>query len=218
LIDDGLVKDLGKSTTNSGRKPNVYGLVSTSGFCMGVDVKHDHVNIWSISQNLPYKLSNDQDSLDELCDIIKGFIKKTNVAREKILALGMNLTGRVNYKTSYSFSFFHFSEKPPSDYLEDTFQIKAFIENDSRAMAYGEYIAGVVQQEKDVLFLNLDYGIGMGTVINGQIYYGKSGFAGEFGHLPIFDNDIICRCGKKGCLETEASSRALTQTFLKRIG
>ncbi|MGK9119738.1 ROK family transcriptional regulator [Olivibacter jilunii] len=226
LIDDGLVKDYGKSTTLSGRKPNRYGLVPTSGFFVGVDVKQNHVNIGlidlnkaivSIAENLPYQLANSKESLDELCRIIQNFIKKTAVPRDKILALGMNLGGRINYRTGYSYSFFHFSEIPLSKYLEETLKIKTFIENDSRAMAYGEFMAGVVRQEKNVLFLNLDYGIGMGTLINGQIYYGKSGFAGEFGHLPLYDNEVICHCGKKGCLETEASGRALTELFIQRV-
>ena len=46
-------------------------------------------------------------------------------------------------------------------------------------------------------------------VVDGQLYYGKSGFAGEFGHIPFFDNEIICSCGKKGCLETEVSGIAI---------
>lgn len=226
LMEDGWVKDYGKSTSTSGRKPNVYGLVPTSGYFLGVDVKHNHVNIGlidlnknivSISKNIAYRLENSQESLDELCSLIKNFIKKTRVPKEKILALGMNLTGRVNYKTGYSYSFFHFSETPLSKYLEDTLDIKTFIENDSRAMAYGELMAGVVHGERNVLFLNLDYGIGMGTLIDGQLYYGKSGFAGEFGHIPLFDNDVICQCGKKGCLETEASGRALTEAFQNKL-
>ncbi|PVH26765.1 ROK family transcriptional regulator [Sphingobacterium corticibacter] len=226
LIDEGLVKDYGKSTTVSGRKPNIYGLLPTSGFFVGVDVKHNHVNIGlidlnkevvSIAENLPYKLANNQASLDDLCKIIQTFIKKSSVPKEKILALGLNLSGRINYKTGYSYSFFHFSETPLSKYLEETLKLKTFIENDSRAMAYGEFMSGVVKQEKNVLFLNLDYGIGMGTLINGQIYYGQSGFAGEFGHIPLFDNEIICHCGKKGCLETEASGRALTDLFIQKV-
>lgn len=226
LIEDGLVSDYGKSTTVSGRKPNVYGLVPTSGFFLGVDVKYNHVNIGlidlnkkivSISENIPYQLANSQKSLDDLCVIIKNFIKKTSVPKEKILALGLNLGGRINYKTGYSYSFFHFSETPLSKYLQETLKIKTFIENDSRAMAYGEFVSGVVADEKNVLFLNLDYGIGMGTLINGQIYYGKSGFAGEFGHIPLFENEILCQCGKRGCLETEASGRALTDLFVQRL-
>jgi predicted NBD/HSP70 family sugar kinase len=72
-------------------------------------------------------------------------------------------------------------------------------------------------KEKDVLFLNLDYGIGTGIVVNSEIYYGKSGYAGEFGHIPFFDNEIICHCGKKGCLETEASGWAMERMFKERL-
>ena len=49
------------------------------------------------------------------------------------------------------------------------------------------------------------------------MYYGKSGFSGEFGHFPTFDNEIICHCGKKGCLETEASGLAIHRKVLERI-
>ena len=51
--------------------------------------------------------------------------------------------------------------------------------------------------------------LAIGIVVDGQLYYGKSGFAGEFGHIPFFDNEIICSCGKKGCLETEVSGIAI---------
>src|SRR5690606_22852293 len=51
----------------------------------------------------------------------------------------------------------------------------------------------------------------------GKLYYGKSGFAGEFGHIPWLQNDIICHCGKKGCLETEASGMAIVKTLIKKL-
>ncbi|MNL25073.1 N-acetylglucosamine repressor [compost metagenome] len=84
-------------------------------------------------------------------------------------------------------------------------------------MAYGEFNCGAVKEEKNVLFLNLDYGLGMGVMINNELYYGKSGFAGEIGHIPLFNNEIICQCGKKGCLETEASGRALINMFKDKL-
>ncbi|GAB3417367.1 ROK family protein [Niabella aquatica] len=226
LIADGLVRDYGKTTVASGRKPNVYGLVANSGFFLRVDVKQNHINIGLIDlsknltstlENIPYKLSNDKQSLDELCTVIKTFVSKAPAPADKILSMGINLSGRINHTTGYSYSFFHFSEEPLSKHLEQIIGIKTYIENDSRAMAYGELIAGIVKHEKNILFLNLDYGIGMGTIINGQIYYGKSGFSGEFGHIPLFDNEIICQCGKKGCLETEASGRALTHLFREKV-
>jgi transcriptional regulator of PTS gene len=84
-------------------------------------------------------------------------------------------------------------------------------------MAYGEFCLGNVQDERNILFLNIDHGIGLGIVIDGQLYYGKSGFSGEFGHIPFFDNEIMCHCGKKGCLETEASGAALVRMFREKL-
>ena len=57
----------------------------------------------------------------------------------------------------------------------------------------------------------------IGIIIDGKIYNGKSGFSGEFGHISTYDNEIICHCGKKGCLETEASGSALYRIFLEHI-
>ena len=226
LINEGLFKDLGKVHSTGGRRPNLYGMIPESVFFLGVDVKQSHINIGltdlsknliAIKENVPYTLSNNKDSLNDLVEIIKSFVKHLSINKEKILGLGINLSGRINYSTGYSYSFFHFNEEPLSKTLEKELGIKTFLENDSRAMAFGEFSSGVVKDEKNVLFLNMDYGIGMGVMINSQLYYGKSGFAGEFGHIPIFDNEIICNCGKKGCLETEASGWALTRMFKEKI-
>jgi predicted NBD/HSP70 family sugar kinase len=84
-------------------------------------------------------------------------------------------------------------------------------------MAYGEFNCGVVQNEKDVIFVNIGYGVGIGIICNGKLYYGKSGYSGEFGHSPVFNNEIICHCGKKGCLETETSGLALERKFRRSI-
>lgn len=226
LINDGLVQDFGKADSISGRKPNLYGLVQDSVFFMGVDVMHDYINIGvsdfqkklvKAAHRVPYKLNNNQESLEELCQLINNFIKELPFPKDKILGVGINLSGRINYATGYSYSFFHFNEEPLSKIMEALIGIRVFLENDSRAMAFGEFCAGVVNGEKNVLFLNLDYGLGMGVMINSQLYYGKSGYAGEVGHIPFFNNEIICHCGKKGCLETEASGWALIRMFNEEL-
>nr|WP_121271565.1 ROK family transcriptional regulator [Pedobacter schmidteae] len=226
LIAGGLVKDFGKVGSTGGRRPNIYGLAPDSGFFLGVDVKHNHINIGlidlqkkiiKISKDLPYNLKNTAESLASLCNLIRDFIKESAIAKDKILGLGLNLSGRINYATGYSYSFFHFNEDPLSKLLEKELNLKTYLENDSRAMAYGEFNCGVVKEEKNVLFLNLDYGLGMGVMINNELYYGKSGFAGEIGHIPLFNNEIICQCGKKGCMETEASGRALINMFKEKL-
>lgn len=226
LISDGLVQDFGKVDSSSGRKPNLYGLVPDSGFFLGVDVKQTYINIGlsdfqkklvHFSYNIPYTLTNDKGSLEELCALINNFIKELPCSKDKILGIGVNLSGRINYATGYSYSFFHFDEEPLSKIMENHIGIRVFLENDSRAMAYGEFCSGVIKDEKNVLFLNIDYGLGMGIMINSQLYYGKSGYAGEIGHMPFFNNEIICHCGKKGCLETEASGRALVRIFKEEL-
>jgi glucokinase-like ROK family protein len=226
LISDGLVMDYGKIESTGGRKPNLYGLVPDSAFFIGVDVKQDHLNLGlsdlhknliTTVEALPYALDNTKDSLEQLCQLINNFINGLTVPKEKILGIGINIQGRINYSTGYNYSMFHFDDEPLSKVIEEKVGIRVFLENDSRAMAYGEFSSDIVNGEKNVLFLNLDYGIGMGVVINGELYYGKSGYSGEVGHIPMYDNEIICHCGKKGCLETEASGWALVNMFKQKL-
>ncbi|SFG40444.1 ROK family protein (putative glucokinase) [Pontibacter chinhatensis] len=226
LISDGLVRDYGKVGSTGGRKPNLYGLAPDAGFFLGIDVKNNSVNIGltdlqknlvKIEEHVPYLLNNSEESLAELCNIIKGFIAGLSIPKSKIWSMGINLSGRINYATGHSYSFFHFQEEPLSRILEEEIGIKVYLENDSRAMAFGEYSNGSVDNYKHVLFLNLDHGLGSGIIMNGQLYYGKSGYSGEFGHMPVFDNEILCHCGKKGCLETEASGWALVRMFKEKV-
>lgn len=226
LIEDGMVQDNGKVVSNGGRKPNVYGLLPGSVLFIGVDVKINHINIGlsdlnkniiKVREKLLYKLENTKESLEELCNLINEFINDSLVSREKILGIGINLSGRINSKFGHSYSFFNFQEEPLAKIIASKVGIRVFLENDSRAMAYGEFSSGIVKEEQNVLFLNLDYGIGLGILIDGKLYYGKSGYSGEFGHMPIFDNEILCHCGKKGCLETEASGWALTRMFKEKL-
>ena len=56
---------------------------------------------------------------------------------------------------------------------------------------------GCVKGEKDIIFVNISWGLGIGIIIDGKVYTGKSGFSGEFGHVNVFDNEILCHCGKK---------------------
>ena len=226
LIDDGLIKDNGKVDSTGGRRASLYGLVAESCFFIGVDIKKYEINIGlldfkknlvEIKENIPYQLENSPEAYQELMTIIKSFIEEISIEKQKILGLGINLSGRVNHTTGYSYSFFHFHEEPLSQTIKQEIGILTFIQNDSKAMAYGEFCSGAVSREKNVLFVNIDYGVGLGILIDGKVYYGKSGFSGEFGHIPFFDNEIICHCGKKGCLETEASGNALIRNFKKKI-
>jgi transcriptional regulator of PTS gene len=226
LIEDGFVVDFGKQETNGGRRPNRYGVNPDSGYFMGVDIKTSFVNIALINFNgtvvssnmeIPFRQKNTQENLDQLCQIINDFVNKLTIPKDKILSAGINISGRVNTETGHSYSRYFFDEKPLSEIFHERLGLLVTIDNDSRSMAYGEFMKGAVKGEKDVLFVNVSWGLGLGIILDGKLYYGKSGFSGEFGHLSVFDNEIMCHCGKKGCLETQASGSYIHRRVLEKI-
>jgi len=226
LLEEGIIHDFGKIDTTGGRRPNIYGINPKAFYFLGVEVNRTAVTIGLqsadnknviISENILYCLENNRESLDKLCDIINDFIDKSEVPRQKIVGACINLTGRINSREGFSYSFFYFEEKPLSSIIESKINVKTYLENDSRAMTYGEYQSGVVKNEQEVLFVNISWGLGMGIICKGGLYYGKSGYSGEFGHAPLFNNDILCQCGKKGCLETEVSGWALEREIKNKL-
>lgn len=226
LIDEGFLEDRGKQDTNGGRRPSVYGLNPDAGFFIGVDVRKNDLNIALMDfkgaiiefmDNVPFSLEANEKSVEEFCKLLKTLLAETDIQEDKIRAYGFNLTGRVNHTSGYSFSYFLGEDKPITDVLENLLDTPVFIDNDSRGMAYGEYMCGVGNNERDMLFINISMGLGMGMIIDGKLSYGKSGFSGEIGHCTILDNDKICRCGKIGCLETGASGWALKENFIRKL-
>ena len=226
MCEEGYINEYGKLETTGGRHPILYGLNPESGYFIGVDIKKFAVNIGLINfkgdmvdlkMDIPYKLENTPEALEELCKIISNFIKKTKIKTDKILNININISGRVNPELGYSFSHFNFSERPLAEILTEKIGYQISIDNDTRAMTYGEFLRGCVKGEKDIIFVNISWGLGIGIIIDGKVYTGKSGFSGEFGHVNVFDNEILCHCGKKGCLETEASGSALHRILLERI-
>lgn len=102
---------------------------------------------------------------------------------------------------------------PVSKIFEEQFRLPVKITNDANAAAIGEKIFGGSKKMNDFVVLTLGTGLGSGIYVNGQIVYGKNGFAGEFGHTNCSESNRICTCGKKGCIETYVSSRGILQTY-----
>lgn len=226
LKEDNYLEDHGKLETAGGRRPNVFGLAADAFYFLGVDVRRRRLefvlvnfkgNILSEKHNVPFVLENTPESLEQVCIETENFISEIEISKKEIIGIGFSLTGRVDPNDGYSYTYFNFSEAPLTDVLQERLGVRTYIENDSRAMMYAEKIFGVVKEEKDVLFLNLGRGIGVGMMFDDKLYYGKTGFAGEFGHIPLFDNEVICHCGKKGCLETEASGISLEKMLVERM-
>ena len=144
LTEDGLVRDFGKISSGAGRRPNVYGLEASSAHFIGVEVKRKHINIGlmdfsenfiEIKENIHFDLINNQKSLDRLCLLINEFINNSKIKKDRILGIGINISGRITPISGYSYSFFNFDETPVSKIIEQHIGIPTYIENDSRAMA-----------------------------------------------------------------------------------
>jgi predicted NBD/HSP70 family sugar kinase len=227
MSEDGYINDYGKLETTGGRYPNLYGLNPGSGYFVGVDIKQSAINIGLINfkgdmidleMGIPYQMQNTPEAMNKLCELILAFIDKQVVDKNKILNVNVNISGRVNPESGYSYSIFYFEERPLAEILSEKLNgYKVTIDNDTRAMTYGEYLSGCVNSEKNIIFVNISWGLAIGIIIDGKVYTGKSGFAGEFGHMKIYDNEILCHCGKKGCLETEASGLAMHRRLIEMV-
>ena len=218
LIDEGFLVDMGKQGTTGGRRPSIYGLNPSAGYLVGTEVRRKSISVAVTNfkgqlidyyKEVPFVLKNSEESFRELCKLVTDLIEKIGVSHDHVLAYGFNLSGRVNNETGYCFTYFIGEDRPIAAFLEDELECPVYVENDSRAMTYGEYICGVANNEEDMLFINVAWGLGMGMITDGKLSYGKSGFSGEIGHFPLLDNDQMCHCGKIGCLETGASGTAI---------
>ena len=227
MCEEGFINYHGKIDSKGGRRPSVYGLAPASGYFIGIEIKRQHINIALsnfvgeiIAQefHIPYDSTKEPHAmLDEICSLINDFIDGCEIPRQNLLNACVAISGRVNPASGYSFSSFNFSETPVSEMMSDRIDIPVTVDNDTRAMTYGELMRGCIIGERHILYINLGWGLGLGIVINGVVYGGKSGFAGELGHVNAFDNEEMCHCGKKGCLETEVSGMALHRELLKEV-
>lgn len=226
LMDEGFLVDMGKQGTNGGRRPSIYGLNPSAGYFVGTDVRRESISIAVTDfkghiidylEEMPFTVENSETSFRALCTTVRKYLSENEIDPSDVLAYGFNLTGRVNNETGYCFTYFIGEDRPIREFLKEELQAEVVVENDSRAMTYGEYICGVANNEKNMLFINVTWGLGMGMIIDGKLSYGKSGFSGEIGHFPYLDNDQICHCGKTGCLETGASGSAIHRIFTEKL-
>ena len=226
LIKAGIVKEIGKKDNSPGRIPMVYDLIPTAGYFVGVNPEMDCLalaasdfsgNLITEKVRVPYEYENTPESLKRLGEIINEFIATLPLAKEEILQVCVNLAERVNPFEGRAYNMFTFLKESLTDKLTELIQLPVCIENDSRSMAFAEYCKGCCKGVKDVIFVNVCWGLGIGIIINGQLFYGKSGYSGEFGHMTAYNNNIICHCGKIGCIETEVSGRALKRKLTEKI-
>ncbi|WP_445737200.1 ROK family protein [Mariniflexile sp.] len=226
LLSEGYMIDMGKVANSSGRRPSLYSINPTCAYFLGVEVGVASVSMGlqniknefvSIEMGASFVLKNTQESLMDFCKLLNSFIEDSLVKRDMIVGVCINLSGRINSMEGFSYNYFYKENRPLIEIISEQINLPVHLENDTRAMAFGEYTEGVVDNEQNVIFLNYSWGVGIGIITDGKLYYGKSGYSGEFGHSTIFDNELMCQCGKLGCLETEVSGWSLVNQFREAI-
>ncbi|MFA4948479.1 MAG: ROK family protein [Candidatus Krumholzibacteriia bacterium] len=131
-----------------------------------------------------------------------------------IAAAGVDCAGLVDGERGFlhvSPNLSGWEEVPLRDIFEHALGVPAIVENDANAAAYGEWAMGAGRGLRDFVCLTLGTGVGGGVIINGALYRGSSGFAGEIGHAIISAEGPLCACGNRGCLEALIGAKAIVE-------
>lgn len=225
LLDEGFLEDCGKTESASGRRPHLYRLRADAGWFLGIDANDRYLNVGLMDfrgeMHQTYLTEDfaldEEGAFEQLCDYVRQAVNQAKGAGGEVRNICIALPGRVDDRTGDSHTFFYQPGQALAARLQELAGLPMCLYNDARAMTYGELLKGAGAGAKNMLMINVSWGLGMGIVIDSAIYRGKSGYSGELGHMYGFDNQIICRCGKRGCNETEISGQALQRHLTERI-
>lgn len=217
LLNEGLVNEIGRGESIGGKTPILLSIVPDSRYLIGLNLAQDKfigaiVNLrGDIKETVEIKVNdNDGDKALELVyKILDELIRKKI---KPIVGIGVGTPGLVNTREGVIVNAVNLAWKdlPLGALLEKKYKVPVSILNDSQATAIGEYVyGGNHEPDENLIVVNVKHGIGAGILINGRLFQGDGGGAGEIGHVVVQENGIQCRCGKSGCLETVASARAV---------
>ena len=226
LISEGLLRELGQGDSSGGRRPAIYGLVEEGFYVVGITVNVYRTIISVFSANnrevsgphyVSVPMQRDFGMFARINEKLQEVVSMHQIPAHKIIAVGMELPGLVNQEHQTNKTYFPEIEELDKK-ISDVFGYPVFFDNDARIRTFAEQQFGLARDRQNVLMVHADWGIGLGLIINGQLYTGKSGFSGEFGHIPMIENGELCHCGKRGCLEAIASVAAIARNAIRGLG
>ena len=220
LIEENYIVETGYAPSTGGRRPLMYSLRPDVMYVVAVamDQLFTRIVIMDMSkrqvsdiEKIELHLAKNPEALAQLVEKIEEHILKAGIKKGQIAGIGIGMPGFVDAKKGINYSFLETGGKSITHYITDKVGIQTYIENDSSLIALAELNFGAARNKKSAMVVNLGWGIGLGLILNGELFRGHNGFAGEFSHIPLYSNNKLCSCGKSGCLETEASLLVLVE-------
>ena len=221
LLNSGFVKEVGSGVSSGGRKPIVLEFQNEARIILGIDIGATHVSATLIDlsgQILAYVKRDHSVRSDpkgtrslvfEICDSI---LAENKNGLKRLLCIGVALPSPVDPNHPEWMSEVvipGWRGHSEIDLLHRHYNVPVYVDNDANLGALAEHRWGAGRGVKDLTYVKLGYGVGAGFILNGEIYRGGSGIAGEMGHIPIKSDGEQCECGLKGCLVSLVGGKAM---------
>ncbi|MCY1505496.1 N-acetylmannosamine kinase [compost metagenome] len=179
-----------------------------------VNLQNEYVSPLSVVE---LKLRSNPSAVQELIVHLKQHILKSDIPAPKFIGIGIGMPGFINANEGINYTYLATGQKTLTQHLQDEMGIPVYIDNDSALIAMAELKFGAAATVKNAMVINMGWGIGLGMIVNGSLFKGHNGFAGEFSHISMSDENIRCTCGKQGCLEAVASLLAMAEKAISGI-
>lgn len=226
LIEQGFIEESGYAPSSGGRRPLIYTVNKDKLYIVTVAVDQLNTRIGIINLKNEYKhslevfslyLKDNPNSLASLADIISNYIDDSGIDKHKIIGIGIGMPGFIDTALGVNYTYFNNNKQSIPKFISKKTGLPTFIDNDSSLIGLSELKFGLAKDIKDAVTLNFGWGIGLGLIINGQIYRGNNGFAGELSHISVSEEGSLCSCGKQGCLEAESSLLAIADNAIEGL-
>jgi len=226
LLAGGLVVETDDRGTpykgGSGRPPLLVALAVRPGRVAGVDIGHGHVRVAVSDRSAEIlaevETATDADprgneTLDVAAELVRRAAREAEVQLEELLMVGLCVPAPIDRRSARVDPAVlpGWNELVPAEELGRRIGLAVVVDNDANLGAMAEHQHGAGRGVADLLYVKLASGVGAGLVLGGRLHRGSAGMAGEIGHVLAREGGDVCRCGSRGCLETEVSTRRLLE-------
>lgn len=227
LTAAGIVEKQGQGESVGGRKPDLFGLKKHTFFVLSIQIERfkiklailDNTHQILFEKTIPTIISKDFRIVEFIYKYASEMITASKLNSDKLMGVGISMPGLVSSEEGKNYTYFLQDQESESlqSAFEKRFKKPVIIFNDAKSSCLAEFRFGLAKNKSNVLVISMDWGIGLGIIMGKKMHTGVSGFAGEFGHIPIVEDGLLCHCGKRGCLETVASGIAMVNKAKKGL-